>query len=78
MPHRQFRNGQWNHYRIVARGPRIQTWLNGQPIEDLTDEAAYATQPEGFIGLQVHGIEPGTGPHEVAWRDLRLRRLPAG
>jgi hypothetical protein len=78
VPHAQFRNGQWNRYRIVARGPRIQTWLNGQPIEDLTDEAAYATHPEGFIGLQVHGIEPGTGPYEVAWRGLRLRRLSAG
>jgi Domain of Unknown Function (DUF1080) len=78
VPHARFRNGQWNHYRILARGPRIQTWLNGQPIEDLTDEAAYAIHPLGFIGLQVHGIEPGTGPYEVAWRGLRLRRIPAG
>ena len=78
VPHAQFRNGEWNRYRIVARGPRIQTWLNGQPIEDLTDEAAYAAHPEGFIGLQVHGIEPGNGPYEVAWRKLRLRPLPAG
>ena len=77
VPHEHFRNGQWNRYRIVARGPRIQTWLNGQPIEDLTDEAAYATHPAGFVGLQVHGIEPGTGPYQVAWRDLRLRQLPA-
>jgi hypothetical protein len=78
VPHARFRNSQWNHYRIVARGPRIQTWLNGQPIEDLTDQAAYGTHPEGFIGLQVHGIEPGTGPYQVAWRGLRLRRIPAG
>jgi 3-keto-disaccharide hydrolase len=78
VPHAQFRNGEWNRYRIVARGPRIQTWLNGQPIEDLTDEAAYEAHPEGFIGMQVHGIEPGTGPYEVAWRKLRLRPLPAG
>jgi hypothetical protein len=78
VPHGQFRNGEWNHYRVVARGPRIQTWLNGQPIEDLTDGAAYEAHREGFIGLQVHGIEPGTGPYEVAWRNLRLRPLPAG
>jgi Domain of Unknown Function (DUF1080) len=78
VPHAQFRNGEWNRYRIVVCGPRIQTWLNGQPIEDLTDEAAYEAHPEGFIGLQVHGIEPGTGPYEVAWRNLRLRPLPAG
>jgi Domain of Unknown Function (DUF1080) len=77
VAHERFRNGQWNRNRIVARGPRIQTWLNGQPIEDLTDEATYATHPEGFIGLQVHSIKAGTGPFEVAWRNLRLRELPA-
>lgn len=76
QPHGHFRNGQWNRYRVVARGPRIQTWLNGQPVEDLTDQATYRMHPEGFIGLQVHAIEPGKGPYEVAWRDLRLRQLP--
>jgi hypothetical protein len=76
-PHEYFRNGDWNRYRVVARGPRIQTWLNGQPIEDLTDEAIYRSHPDGFIGLQVHSIEAGTGPYEVAWRRLRLRELPA-
>ncbi|HEX2479300.1 MAG TPA: DUF1080 domain-containing protein [Geminicoccaceae bacterium] len=75
-PHAHFRNGDWNRYRIVAQGPRIRTWLNGQPIEDLTDEATYPSHPAGFIGLQVHSIEAGTGPYEVAWRRLRLRELP--
>lgn len=75
--HDHFRNGQWNRFRVVACGPRIQTWLNDEPIEDLTDEETYQTHPEGFIGLQVHGIEPGEGPYEVAWRNLRLRELPA-
>lgn len=75
-PHGHFRNGDWNHYRIIARGPRIRTWLNGQPIEDVTDEETYRSHPRGFIGLQVHSIEPGTGPYEVAWRRLRLRELP--
>jgi hypothetical protein len=76
QPHEHFRNGDWNRYRVVARGPRIQTWLNGQPIEDLTDEEVYRSHPDGFIGLQVHGIEEGSGPYEVAWRRLRLRELP--
>ncbi len=77
VPHEHFRNGHWNRYRIVVRGPRIRTWINGQPIEDLADEETYRAHPEGFIGLQVHGIEPGTGPYQVAWRQLRLRKLPA-
>lgn len=76
VPHGHFRNAAWNRYRIVAIGPRVRTWINGEPIEDLTDVAAYGSHAEGFIGLQVHGIEPGTGPYEVAWRRLRLRALP--
>jgi hypothetical protein len=75
--HDHFRNGRWNRYRVAARGPRIRTWINAQPIEDLTDQQVYETHPRGFIGLQVHSIEPGSGPYEVAWRNLRLRELPA-
>lgn len=74
-PHEHFRNGAWNVYRIVAQGPRIRTWLNGQPIEDLTDQETYRTHSRGFIGLQVHSIGQGRGPYEVAWRNLRLREL---
>lgn len=74
-PHKHFKDGQWNHYRVVAKGPRIQTWINKQPIEDLTNEEAYEDFPKGFIGLQVHGIKAGTGPFQVAWRDIRLREL---
>ena len=77
VPHEHFENGRWNRYRIVAEGPRIRTWINGQPIEDLVDDEVFWSHPSGFIGLQVHAIEPGTGPYEVAWRDLRLRELTA-
>ena len=76
IPHKHFKNGHWNHYRVVANGPRIQVWLNGHPIEDLTDQAIYKTYPRGFIGLQVHAIARGTGPYEVAWRNLRIKELP--
>jgi hypothetical protein len=72
VPHKAFQNGEWNHYRVLARGPRILTWVNGRPIEDLVDEAKYQSHPEGFIGLQVHGVGD-RGPFEVAWRNIRIR-----
>ncbi len=75
IPHKHFKNGQWNKFRVVAKGPRIQTWINGEPIEDLTDEPIYKTHPKGFIGLQVHGIRKGSGPYDVAWRNIRLREI---
>ena len=73
IPHKHFRDGQWNKFRVVAKGPLIQTWINGEPIEDLTDEEAYKTHPKGFIGLQVHGIGAGKGPFIVAWRNIRIK-----
>src|SRR3954451_9910593 len=51
----------WNKLRVVARGPRIQTWVNGHLIEDLSNEQVYKTHRKGFIGLQVHAI----GGHEI-------------
>ena len=55
--------------RIVANGPRIQTWVNGQPVEDLVNDAVYKTHPRGFIGLQIHGLSQ----REVDRRQRRLR-----
>lgn len=73
--HMHFKDGEWNKYRIVAKGSRIQTWINGEPIEDLTDEAIYKTHPSGIIGLQVHGISAKAGPYTVQWRNIRIKAL---
>lgn len=73
--HQHFRDGQWNSYHIVAFGNRIQTWVNGQQVSDLTHEERFQSHPAGFIGLQVHSIGRGTGPYEVRWRNLKLRDL---
>lgn len=66
-----FKKGDWNRYRILAKGDRVQTWVNGVAIADMTD----AEDAKGFIGLQVHGIGKGTGPYEVSWRKLIIRDL---
>ncbi len=62
---------QWNRFAIRAVGPRIQTWINGRAIEDISDPDSYLS---GFIGLQVHGVGD-RGPFEVRWRDLRIREV---
>ena len=73
--HDFFKNGEWNQYRIVAKGARIQTWINGHMVADLSHEEIYKTHPKGHIGLQVHGIGAGTGPFDVSWRNIRIREL---
>lgn len=73
-PHKHFKDGEWNKYRVLAEGPRIQVWINGVQISDLVDEKIYKTHPEGFIGLQVHGVG-NRGPFQVAWRNLKIREI---
>ena len=68
-----FKKGEWNQYVVKAVGKSIKTWINGVPVADLTDEET--NQSCGFIGLQVHGIQRGTGPYEVRWRNLTLKDL---
>ncbi|MFV1966038.1 MAG: DUF1080 domain-containing protein [Pirellulaceae bacterium] len=69
--HDAYKNGQWNTYRVLAVGPRIQVWINDRHVADLTDEASSRS---GFIGLQVHGVG-GRGPFEVRWRNIKIKDL---
>ena len=68
-----FKKGEWNKYRVLARGESIKTWVNDVPVADTTDDRS--KMPSGFIGLQVHGIKKGTGPYEVRWRNIAIREL---
>ncbi len=71
--HDAFKAGEWNRYRVVADGKSIRTWINDEPVADIVDDKS--GHESGFIGLQVHGIAPGTGPYEVRWRNIKLRKL---
>ena len=73
--HEHFKNDDWNHYRIVADGPRIQTWVNGTQVSDLTDNDIYENHSAGFIGLQVHRKDAAPGTLKVAWKNIRIREL---
>ncbi|MFO8028055.1 MAG: DUF1080 domain-containing protein [Opitutales bacterium] len=73
-PHKLFKNDKWNHFRVVAKGPRIQTWVNGQMVSDLVNEDVYQSHPEGSIGLQVHGVGD-RGPFQVAWRNIKIKPM---
>lgn len=72
--HDHFVSEGWNNIRIMAQGPRMQTWVNGHLIEDLTREDVYKTHPKGFIGLQIHGIK-GERQFVMKWRNIKIRNL---
>jgi hypothetical protein len=67
--------GEWNHFKIVAKGRRIQTWINGVPAADFTEKDDKAFAPKGFIALQVHAVGPNTNTKEVRWRNIKMTEL---
>ncbi|MDG2223777.1 MAG: DUF1080 domain-containing protein [Rubripirellula sp.] len=67
-----YQNGRWNRFVIRAKGDRIQTWVNGIAVADVSDSESSQL---GFVGLQVHSIPNDSGPFEVRWRDIRIRPL---
>lgn len=74
IAHKKYKTGEWNQYRIVAKGPTIQVWLNGEMISDLTDEKVYAEHAKGIIGFQVHGVG-NKGPFQVKWKNITIKEL---
>jgi len=69
--HALLKENAWNKYRVICQVDRIQTWVNGRKVTDLTDDMTKT----GFIGLQVHGVGNRADPLHVEWRNLRLREL---
>jgi putative membrane-bound dehydrogenase-like protein len=58
----------WNEYRIVARGSRVQTYINGKLCVDIDDSKM---SRRGIFALQIHA----GGPMEVRFKDLKLEVL---
>lgn len=57
----------WNEYKIVAQGNRVQQYINGKLTADITDETAEAPK-SGVIALQMHQ----GAPMQVQFKDIVL------
>jgi hypothetical protein len=65
-----FKLDQWNEIVILAKGNRLQHFLNGRLITDFTDDPALALL-KGKIGLQLHAGKPMW----VEFKDIRIKEL---
>ena len=63
-----FRQGDWNKFRIEARGGTFTVWLNGEQVSQFTDANYSGAAP---VGLQIH---PGL-KMKVEFRDVRATTL---
>lgn len=76
-PHQLFLLKQWVPIRVRAVGPKIETWVGGEKVTELTLQNELVTEhAEGFFGLQVHGVG-AKGPFTVRWKNLYLKPLTA-
>jgi hypothetical protein len=60
--------GDWNKFRLQAKGTTYTVWLNGEKVGEYTDPKYAAPGP---IGLQIH---PGL-KMKVEFRNLTLKEL---
>lgn len=74
--HNHVKQGEWNIYRVIAKGNNIKTFINGNPIADMTYPEKYKDDfQKGVIGLQVHGVK-GDPKWRVSWRNIYIKELP--
>ncbi len=63
-----FKPGDWNTFRIEAKGDTFTVWLNGEQISQFTDANYSGAAP---IGLQIHaGLKM-----KVEFRTVRIKAL---
>jgi hypothetical protein len=62
--------GEWNSYRIVAKGPKLQHFINGQLMSETVDEQEGKRAVQGVLALQLHAGPP----MKVEFKDIRLKR----
>ena len=62
--------GEWNTYRIVAQGPKLQHFINGHLMSETIDEQVGKRVDQGILALQVHAGPP----MKVEFKNVRLKR----
>jgi Domain of Unknown Function (DUF1080) len=61
----------WNQVHIIVKGNRLQHFVNGVLMSDVTDNDPTNRKMAGLLGVQVH-VGP---PMKVEYRSIRLKTL---
>jgi hypothetical protein len=65
------KSNDWNTCRIVAKGNRLQHFINGVLMSDVMDNDSTNRKLSGLLGVQVH-VGP---PMKVEYRNILLKQL---
>lgn len=61
----------WNEAHLIIQGNRLQHYINGILMSDVTDKDTVNSKSSGLLGVQVH-VGP---PMKVEYRNIRLKNL---
>ena len=67
----KIRSGDWNQYRIVARGTHLQHFINGELMSETTDQESEKRKASGILAFQLHAGQP----MKVEFKNILLKRL---
>jgi len=67
----KIKSENWNEFHLVVKGNRLQHFVNGVLMSDVTDNDTMNGKSKGFLGVQVH-VGP---PMKVQYRNLRLKQF---
>ena len=68
---KNIRSDDWNVLQIIVKGNRLQHYINGVLMSDVTDNDTINRKMSGLIGVQVH-VGP---PMKVEYRNIMLKTL---
>ena len=66
----KIKSEDWNTCRLVAKGNRLQHYINGILMSDVTDNDKVNGKSKGMLGMQVH-VGP---PMKVEYRKIMLKQ----
>lgn len=66
----KIKSEDWNTCRLVARGNRLQHYINGVLMSDVTDNDKVNGKLKGLLGVQVH-VGP---PMKVEYRKIMIKQ----
>lgn len=64
-------SSDWNECHLIIKGHRMQHYVNGILMSDVTDNDSINRRASGMLGVQVH-VGP---PMKVEYRNILLKRL---
>lgn len=67
----QIKPNEWNSVHIVVNGNRMQHFVNGFLMSDVTDEDKVNGRFEGLLGVQVH-VGP---PMKIEYKNMMIKHL---